>query len=243
MIVSNVLVPVLLMGMPGGIEWFIILVIVFLIYSFTQKKPKSKVDEIKNYENSNNELNDNKSSANQSNFNFCKNCGNSINSNAIVCLSCGCDPKRGNKHCNSCGVETNQEQIICIKCGVTLKNQTIASDEGKTVAVIAYLTLIGFIIALVQHSANKTRLGAYHLRQVVGFMVTSTCLAMFLWLFLLPSMFESGDFKYFSFVLLISWGFIFISLVMSFINALNGKEVPAPFFGKFYEKWFVNMFK
>ena len=100
----------------------------------------------------------------------CKNCGNQINPNAVACLSCGCDPKKGNKNCHSCGVETNVEQVICIKCGVALKN--LSSDDGKTVATVAYLTLIGFIIAMIQHNNNKTRLGAYHLRQVVGFMCT-----------------------------------------------------------------------
>ncbi len=55
---------------------------------------------------------------------FCKNCANQINSEAIVCLSCGCDPKRANKHCHNCGGETNSEQVICLKCGVALQNKS-----------------------------------------------------------------------------------------------------------------------
>ena len=91
----------------------------------------------------------------------CKNCGNQTNPNAVACLSCGCDPKKGNKYCNNCGVEINAEQVICIKCGTSLNNQSYSSDDGKNIAIIAYLTLIGFIIALIQHNNNKTRLGAY----------------------------------------------------------------------------------
>ncbi len=44
------------------------------------------------------------------------------------------------------------------------------SDNGKTVAIIAYITLIGWIIALVMNNGNKTALGSYHVRQSLGIM-------------------------------------------------------------------------
>ncbi len=178
---------------------------------------------------------------------YCKNCGNQINPNAIACLSCGCDPKRGTKNCHSCGVETNAEQVICIKCGVSLKNQSLSSDGGQTVAFIAYLSLIGFIIALIQHSSNKTKLGAYHLRQVVGFMVTGVGLGILLFILSLPmfGMGYRGAASYAVFIGVVSfvvWVGLLISIIISFINAISGKDKPAPIFGKLYEKWFANMF-
>src|SRR5690606_42021255 len=42
------------------------------------------------------------------------------------------------------------------------------SDNGKTVAIIAYITLIGWIIALIMNNGNKTALGTYHVRQSLG---------------------------------------------------------------------------
>lgn len=178
---------------------------------------------------------------------FCKNCAAQIYPNAIACLSCGCDPRRGNKYCNSCGVETNAEQIICIKCGVALKNQSLLNDEGKTVAIISYLSLIGFIIALTQHGSNKTKLGAYHLRQVFGFMVTFVVIAISLWLItlFLFSMSYRGMFSFAALMTIISfivWIGLLVSIIVSFINAVNGREKPAPIFGELYEKWFSNMF-
>ncbi len=174
---------------------------------------------------------------------FCKNCGAQINPNAVACLSCGCDPRRGNKHCNSCGVETNADQVICIKCGVALKKQSLSSDDGKTVAIISYLTLIGFIIAIIQHGSNKTRLGAYHLRQVVGFMVTGVGLAILLWLITFLMFYISyRSIAFISIISFIVWIGLLVSIIVSFINAVNGKEKPAPVFGKLYEKWFSNMF-
>lgn len=179
---------------------------------------------------------------------FCKNCANQINSEAIVCLSCGCDPKRANKHCHNCGGETNAEQVICLKCGVALQNKSQFSDEGKTVAIISYLTLIGFIIALIQHGSNKTRLGAYHLRHVLGFILTGVGLSIFLWVLMLPmfSMNYRNAESYAAFIAVVSFlSFIglLVCIFISFINAINGLEKPAPLVGKLFDKWFANIFK
>ena len=178
---------------------------------------------------------------------YCKNCGNEINPNAIVCLSCGCDPKKWNKYCNNCGVETNSEQIICIKCGSSLNNQSHLSDDDKNVAIIAYLTLIGFIVALIQHSNNKTRLGAYHLRQVVGFMCTGIGFGILIGVLALPmlGMGYRSIAQYAVFIAIISFIIsivLSICVIISLVNAVNGKAKPAPIFGKLYEKWFGSMF-
>ena len=178
----------------------------------------------------------------------CKNCGNQINPTAVACLSCGCDPRKGNKNCGNCGVETNVEQIICINCGGALKNQSTSSDDGKSTAIIAYLTLIGFIIAMIQHSSNKTKLGAYHLRQVVGFMITYLCLGILLLVLSLP-MLGMNNYReiaqYAGVIWLISFIVnigLLVCIIISLVNAVGGKEKPAPIFGKLYEKWFSNLF-
>ena len=51
--------------------------------------------------------------------------------------------------------------------------ETASSDNGKTVAIVCYFTLIGWIVALVMHSNNKTSLGAFHIRQMLGLMLIS----------------------------------------------------------------------
>src|ERR1039458_6961249 len=52
-----------------------------------------------------------------------------------------------------------------------------AAGEDKTVAIVAYLTLIGFIVAIIIHSSKKTKLGAFHLRQMLGFILTAIVFA------------------------------------------------------------------
>ena len=51
---------------------------------------------------------------------------------------------------------------------------TPAVPEDKTVAILAYITLIGFIIAIVLHGQKKTALGAFHLRQMLGIFLTGS---------------------------------------------------------------------
>ena len=178
---------------------------------------------------------------------YCKNCGNQINPNAIACLSCGCDPNRGNKNCQNCGVETNPEQIICVTCGAGLNKSNLSLEGGKMIAIVAYLTLVGFIIALIQHGTNKTKLGAYHLRQVVGFMLTGLIAGIILSVLSIPISSLRRDSLvayaiFYAVIAFITWISIIISIIVSLINAINEKEKPAPIFGKFYERWFSNMF-
>ena len=49
----------------------------------------------------------------------------------------------------------------------TETNPTPAASgiDGKTIAIISYLTWIGWIIAFVLYNSNKSKLAAYHLRK------------------------------------------------------------------------------
>lgn len=97
------------------------------------------------------------------------------------------------------------------------------STEDKTVAIIAYLTLIGFIVALIMHSSKKTVIGAYHLRQMLGLIIFS-----------IPCMIP---------LLGLLWALVmFVFWIMGFINAVNGQMKPVPLIGSMFEKWFANVF-
>jgi uncharacterized membrane protein len=121
------------------------------------------------------------------------------------------------------------------------------AGEDKTVAIVAYLTLIGFIVAIIIHSNKKTKLGAFHLRQMLGFIITVfvgwICVAimMFVLLFVLAFM------KSFLLLLvpLIYFAFavsLFVLWIMGFITAINGQMKPMPVVGPLYQKWFGTTF-
>jgi uncharacterized OB-fold protein len=176
-------------------------------------------------------------------FMYCKNCGNEINPGALACLGCGCDPKKGKNNCSNCGVIINPEQIICIKCGCSTNNLPTQNENGKIVAIISYITIVGYIIALFENRKNRTVLGTYHLLQVTGFMVTGIILGVVMFILYLPAfgMRSRALADYLLIISIISFP-VFISLVISsiisFINAINEKIKPAPIYGKLFDRWF-----
>jgi uncharacterized membrane protein len=108
-------------------------------------------------------------------------------------------------------------------------DQTI--NSGKTIAIIAYITLIGLIIAFVMNNDKKNKFAQYHIKQALGIGLTGMALGVIGvipilgWLIFFVGMF----------ILLFMW-------IMSLVNAIGGKEKPAPILGKKYEEWFKNMF-
>jgi len=98
-----------------------------------------------------------------------------------------------------------------------------STTEDKTVAIVSYLTLIGFIVAIVLNSNKKTKLGAYHLRQMLGLFLTSlVCIIPILgWLLAIA--------------ILVLW-------VMGLMSAINGQMKPVPMLGAMYQKWFGTAF-
>lgn len=94
------------------------------------------------------------------------------------------------------------------------------TTEDKTVAILSYITIFGWIIALVLHSNNKTELGAFHLRQVLGLYLTG----IILW-----------------WIPVIGWILnivVFVFWLIGLINAINGEEKPVPLVGDFYQDIF-----
>jgi uncharacterized membrane protein len=111
-------------------------------------------------------------------------------------------------------------------------------QEDKTVAILAYCTLIGYIIAIVLHGNNKTKLGTYHLRQATGLLI----IAVGYWIVSLILMFI--PFLGFLFAIIspfVGLG-ILVLLILGIMNAANGQEKPVPLVGPFAEKMLGNAF-
>ncbi len=113
----------------------------------------------------------------------------------------------------------------------TQNQQQMQQSEDNTVAVIAYITLIGWIIALIMHSNKKTALGAYHLRDMFGLILTS----LVLWVVsFIP--FIGGI------IYLLGVIFLFVLWLIGLINAVNKEMKPLPVIGDLFQRWFANMF-
>jgi len=108
--------------------------------------------------------------------------------------------------------------------------------EDKTVAIVAYITLIGFIIAIILHGQKKTALGSYHLRQALGLMIA--------WIaFWIAGMILAVVTLGFGALLMPLIGLLFlIAIIMGVVAAANGEQKPSFLFGKMYENWFKTAF-
>jgi len=111
---------------------------------------------------------------------------------------------------------------------------SVAADD-KTTAIVSYLTLIGFIVAIIMHGSKKTRLGAYHLRQSLGLMLTSIAVAI--------AATVCAFVPFIGWLVgLAAWVGIFVLWVMGLIAAINGEQKPVPVLGEQFQKWFGTAF-
>lgn len=51
---------------------------------------------------------------------YCRNCGNEMNDEAVVCVKCGVPAGKGTNYCPRCGAETNPDAVVCVHCGMML---------------------------------------------------------------------------------------------------------------------------
>ena len=107
------------------------------------------------------------------------------------------------------------------------ENANTTTMDGKSIAIISYLTIIGWIIAFVMHSNNKSQLGAFHLRQSLFLMLTgfTTAIAQSLFFFIPLLGWLVSILLY-----LVLLG-LFVLWIIGLIAAINGEEKKVPILG------------
>lgn len=112
---------------------------------------------------------------------------------------------------------------------------THAETENTTtndisMAIIAYLTIIGLVVAFVMNKEKNDPFAAYHIKQSLGLCVCG--IAVFI-VGMIPILGWIASF-FGSLFLLYLW-------IMGIINAINGKVKSVPVLGDEFEKWFQNV--
>lgn len=99
-------------------------------------------------------------------------------------------------------------------------------QEGKKIATISYITIIGTIIAFTMNSENKNEFAAFHIRQALGIFLTFFAFGYII--------------GYFNSWMITSafWVFIFVLWLYGFLGALEGKKKLVPIVGPLYQKLF-----
>jgi len=130
------------------------------------------------------------------------------------------------------------QTIIPMSDPVTPVAPVSGAAEDRTVAILTYVTIIGFIIAIVMHGNKKTALGAFHLRQGLGLFIT----AVVAWFACMVIAFIPV-LNLITFILgpAVTIG-LFVLWLMGIIAAVNGQQKPIPLLGEKYREWFAGAF-
>ncbi|MBF6598408.1 MAG: hypothetical protein ITF98_09320 [Fermentimonas sp.] len=107
-----------------------------------------------------------------------------------------------------------------------MENEITRNTQDKTIAIVAYLTVIGLVVALVLNNEKKDLFAKYHIRQSLGLVLTSIALSLINVIPVLGWIVSMVG----AFVLLFMW-------IMGLLNAVNGREKPVPILGEKYEEW------
>lgn len=103
--------------------------------------------------------------------------------------------------------------------------------NNKTLSIVSYITLIGWLIAYFSGKENANSLLKYHLKQSLGLMIVSVIfnIALTVLANIIPSLSILGFL-----------GLIFlVLLIIGIINAANEVQKPLPIIGKMFENKFA----
>jgi len=99
----------------------------------------------------------------------------------------------------------------------------MAKDQSKLVAILSYITLIGWIIALILNMQKKTELGSFHIRQALLLVIANVVLW---WIPVIGWILQVG--------VLVLW-------VMGLVYAVQGQMKEIPLIGKYAQQWFKGL--
>ena len=95
--------------------------------------------------------------------------------------------------------------------------------NGKTIAIVSYITIIGWVIALILNNNEKNSFASFHIRQSLGINLLGMAL---------------------TFIPVIGWILgiaVFIFWVIGLIAAITERTVPVPVIGGLFQDWFKTL--
>jgi len=95
--------------------------------------------------------------------------------------------------------------------------------DGKTKAIVAHITYIGWIIALVINSGERDEIASFYIRQLLGLYLFSIAVSI---LIIIPP------------IAFIGWVATVVFWILSLVGALNGEMKETPIVGKYFQDWF-----
>lgn len=106
-------------------------------------------------------------------------------------------------------------------------NQTV--KDGKTMAIISYITVIGTLIAFIMNQNKNNSFASFHIRQALGIFMTwliINFLQRFIDIFWLDTILKVG---------------LFALWVFGILAAIQEEEKSVPYIGDKFQEWFKNI--
>ena len=99
--------------------------------------------------------------------------------------------------------------------------------QDKAIGIIAYITIIGLIIAFILNMEKKDAFGSFHIRQALGIAISGIAMSFIAvvpvigWILAVLG----------SLLVLVMW-------VIGIVNAISGNMKPVPVLGEKFNEWF-----
>jgi len=106
--------------------------------------------------------------------------------------------------------------------------------DGKTIAIISYFSVVGWIIAFILYNSNKSQLAAFHIRQSLALILSGIACSIIFYILLFTIYFFA------LFVGILALG-LFILWIIGLISAINGQEKPVPVIGQMAQEMFASI--
>ncbi len=107
--------------------------------------------------------------------------------------------------------------------------ENLKIKEGKTIAIISYITIIGTVIAFVMNNEKKNSFASFHIRQAIG---------IYLLFFIIRLLTRFGTMGWIDNIL---YFIAFAFLVIGIVGAIQEEEKKIPFLGDQFQEWFKNI--
>lgn len=110
-----------------------------------------------------------------------------------------------------------------------MSNGSSGGKDPKTISIISYITLIGWIIALVMNNPKQS-LASFHIRQMAGILVFGIALSLLNYVPMMGGLLRS-----------VGGILVFVMWILGIISAVQGEEKPIPIIGEYFQDWFKSL--
>ncbi|PCJ92174.1 MAG: hypothetical protein COA46_06460 [Porticoccaceae bacterium] len=100
--------------------------------------------------------------------------------------------------------------------------------NGKAKAILAHITIIGWVIALILNMKDRDEFASFYIRQYLGIMIAGLLGNLAL------SLISTTAAMIWGVIILIAW-------LISLISAVTDKKNETPVIGQYFQQWFKGL--